>query len=365
MYIFKLTLRRIIKTPICLLFILVIPIVYTFLISFTKSDGEFAISVYAKIAVVNRDGGILARALENQIKLSYNVLEAEEQEIKDMLIEQKANVALIIPEGFTETIMAGGIPETECLALEISETPELVKATARSIINSLRVIAAGGTDGLEERISEWEKSSGVTVDIENAEDYSLTMTWVGLYSFLVLFSAFFVTKPLLGDRLSGMYGRIGTAPVSPKKYMAQSLLAFSVPICLQVVLALLAFKYLIGFYMPNIGFMLLAGIMLALMYVGLNVMVCSVSNSIEMATYMLIPLGTVFNMLGGIYWPREYMPEFMQKFSYICPPFWFVNAMNNIETVNSDYWVSILFLAGITLLFLLFGSWKKLQARQI
>lgn len=366
MTIFKITLKRNMKSPMCILFILLIPAVFTFLISFTKSEAAFDGVTYNEVVIVNEDKGILSTALENQLALGYNILEADESEIKNMLIEQKADVALIIPRDFTEKLLAGEIPEVECLALAVSEVPSLVKATAGSVINSLRVLTLafdGNTDTLEQKITAWESNRGITVDIQNTEDFAATKTWLGLYSFLLMFTAFFITKPLLSDKLSGIYSRIGAAPVSPRRYMSQSLLAFAIPVCLQVVLVMLAFKYIIGFYMPNIGYLLLAGVMLALMLVGLNVMLYSLSTSVDMAIYTLIPVTTIFNMMSGTFWSREYMPEIMQKLSYVCPPFWFMNAVNNIEEIGFDYWVSILFLFGMTLLFLLFGSWKKMQVK--
>ncbi len=356
------TLKRLIKSPICWLFVIVIPIIYVLLVSLSKPLDEIYTSANNySLAIVKNDADILSNTLENILKSSYNIISINKADINETLISEKADAVLIIPSGFTDNLLSGVTPSLEIEALETSAESVLIRINAENIIRSLRILAYKSEgDILSERLAQFEKSESIKINKSTEDDFSPAKNWLGLYSFLVLMTAYFCTKLMLEDKMSGMNTRLGCAPISPRRYMLQSIIAFSVPVFIQAVLTVTAMKYIGGYYMPSLHLIIIASMCFAFLSVGFSIMVVSLANNIQVAIGLIVPCTTIFSMLGGAYWPREFMPEFMQKVSYISPSFWYINALGSIQN-NTDFIISILFMLGFTAAFLLLGSWKKFR----
>jgi len=73
-------------------------------------------------------------------------------------------------------------------------------------------------------------------------------------------------------------------------------------------------------------------------------------------------LATIFSMLGGIFWPLEFVPEFMRKLAWFSPGYWLSRGLSEIKTITFEgFGMPMLFLGGFTLVAILLGGWKQVQ----
>ncbi|MDR2687491.1 MAG: ABC transporter permease, partial [Oscillospiraceae bacterium] len=90
--------------------------------------------------------------------------------------------------------------------------------------------------------------------------------------------------------------------------------------------------------------------------------VLSTAKSMGAASVALAMFSTFISMLGGLFWPIEFVPEFMRRLAWFSPGYWLAQGLANIREITfAGYGMPMLFLAGFTLVALLLGGWKKIQ----
>jgi len=185
------------------------------------------------------------------------------------------------------------------------------------------------------------------------------------FGFLVMIiwgGTFLMAQGTLNDRENGTIIRILSAPVSMFNYLVQNLLAYMVPLIVQV------------FLVSALGMILYDwGITLALaLFVCYTVFtISSVALSFAWnclfkrkassfpAFGALVSFGT---FLSGALLPLTLFPTVLQYVGTIFPAYWAVRGINEALEVGmtGDYWLSILAMALFTMAFLLYGGKRRM-----
>jgi len=365
MTVFSNTLKRILKNPLTIAFLLLFPIVFCILITASKS-GKTAMSEYSDIGGVNREFGIvdsdntvLSKTLANQLGMLYNVVEVAEEDIADTLTSNQAIAWILqIPKGYGESVLKGEVPELKGYSLTLSDVAALCSAKTESVTKALMLL---GTDD-ENVIAEWEKSSMLDVVTDGkTDDWAQTAYWFGFYGFIAIFTAYFIAKTVTDDKRGGMPDRIGVLPVSPRKYLTEGSLAAFAATEITVILIFAVIGILLGsYYNPVHLFLLLS--LYNLFTICMVMAVFSLAKDLGAASVAMTMLATIFSMLGGIFWPLDFVPDFMRKLAWFSPGYWLSQGLANLETITfKGYGMPMLFLGGFTLVALLLGGWKKVQ----
>jgi ABC-2 type transport system permease protein len=183
-----------------------------------------------------------------------------------------------------------------------------------------------------------------------------------IYGILLLFTAFLMIRTIVEDRESGVFLRIGAAPVTHFQYLLESLIAYALVLLVQnalvVVLGVLVY-----------GKSLLAPLRLFAAYgvfsttaIAFCLAVCGLFRLREMAYGACSGLIIVISMLGGAYFPVEIMPVSLQRVSMATPTYWLFNALRIAEQGDNGarFALSMGIMLLFTIAFLIAGSKRRL-----
>ena len=359
MTIFFTTLRRIAGQPVNWVFILLFPAIFAALVSLNAPKGvEGPAEIGMYFGIVDQDGSVLSKTLVNQLKVRYNVIELDEADISAALTDSDIPWALLIREGYGSDILGGRKPALEGYSLTISDVSALGGVNAENITRALMLL---GTDDAA-TLSAWEDAARVEVTVLDAGgDWARTAYWIGFYGFVALFTAYFVVKALSDDKRCGMPDRIGVLPVTPRRFLISGTLAAFTVTEVTALLLLCALRWLSG-EIPNAVPLFALLSLYNLFTVGFVLAIVSTAKSQGAASVALAMSSTLFSMLGGLFWPIDFVPDFMRRLAWFSPGYWLAQGLADIREITfAGYGMPMLFLAGFTLVALLLGGWKKIQ----
>jgi len=359
MTIFFTALRRIAGRPINWIFVLLYPAMFAALLAGSapkSADGPANTGMY--FGVADQDKTVLSKTLVNQLKMRYNVVELTEADITAALTDADIPWALLIREGYGGDVLAGRAPGLEGYSLTVSDVSALGSIYTEKITGALLLL---GTDD-QEILSAWEAAARVEVTVlDDGGNWERTAYWIGFYGFVSLFTAYFVVKALSDDKRGGMPDRIGVLPVTPRRFLLSGTLAAFAVTEFTALLLLLVLRLLSG-EIPNAIFLFALLSLYNLFTVGFVLAILSVAKNMGVASVALAMGSTLFSMLGGLFWPIDFVPGLMRRLAWFSPGYWLAQGLASIREITfAGYGMPMLFLAGFTLVALILGGWKKIQ----
>jgi len=358
--VFLTALKRILKQPLNWAFILLFPIIFSVLI-LTGQSGDSEISGDAtasmRFGVTDQDNSILSQTLVEQLKKRYTVQELDEEDISAVLTDSDVPWVLLIREGYGRDLLQGRVPALEGYSLTISDVSALGNVSAQNITRALLLLGSDDPAVL----AAWKESSRVDIRVLPADSWGITAFWFGFYGFVSMLTAYFIIRTLADDKRGSMPDRLGVLPKTSRSILVQgTLAAFSVTEATAVLLMVIL-RLLTGM-IPNAGYLFLLLSLFNLFAVGMVLAVVSILRSMGAASVVMTMSTTVFSMLGGIFWPLDFVPEFMRKLAWFSPSYWLARGLENIRDITFEgFGLPMLFLAGFTAVVLLLGGWRKIQ----
>ncbi|MCL1824259.1 MAG: ABC transporter permease [Oscillospiraceae bacterium] len=363
MIVFKNTLKRIFITPLSLVFLLLFPCIFTVLLiaSNSASDDEVvdpSLSDLLVFGAVDLDNSVLSKTLIEKLEVRFKVIDVAESDISAQLTEQEVPWVLLIPQGYERDILEGKTPSLEGYSLTISDVSAMGSANAESITRALMLL---GTDD-EAVLAEWSEKSALDIQIvKNTDNWAGITFWFGFFGWVGILTAYFIAKALVDDKRGGMPDRIGVLPHSPRKHLIQSALAVFGTMEITIIMLMTAVFAVLG-TIPNIHLLFLILSLYNLFAVSMVLAVLSITKDLGVASGIIVLSSSLFSMIGGVYWPLELVPEFMQKFAWFSPAYWLMRGIGGIKEITFDgFGISILFLLGFTVVAVLLGGWKSIQ----
>lgn len=376
-----------------LLFFLLLPIVFTFLIGGGTPTGDSDGRIY--VPVVDEDGGERTAAFL-EILASSATIEADvlgRAEADELLDSNDVGAILIIPAGFSEGLTAEGLlggSEAEVILYaapnsnvglavqqEVNRAagalarPLLVARDSTQAVESIRPFADETTRVAffeDTRIAAETELAGSPprvdyVVITGAETYDQgaqasagqLITWVFI--------------PLLGasglfamERALGTLRRLVVTPTRKSTFLFGSISGQYLAALLQM-----AILVIFGIFIMKVPW---GDEPLALIVILMTFGLAGVALGTAMGTFvktesqagnLSIMLGMSMAMLGGCWWPMELFPPTLQQVVKILPTTWAMSAMTDI-TMRGQGLVDILPEAGVLLgfavVFFAIGIWR-------
>ncbi|MCL2633006.1 MAG: ABC transporter permease [Oscillospiraceae bacterium] len=354
------TLKRIFKIPFNWFFMFLFPVIFLVLISVSISDDEVAdpLANTLPFGIVDLDNSSLSKVLIEKLEARFIVLEIAQIDINSTLTEQTVPWILLIPDGYGADITQGNTPVLEGYSLTITDVSEIGTAYAESITRSLMLL---GSDD-ETILSEWVKTSELTVTTApKSSDWGLITFWFGFFGFVAIYTAYFVSKTLTDDKKRGMPDRLGVIPASPRKHLISSALAAFTATEISVAALMLVVIVLLG-VVPNMFLLFLLLSLFNLFSVCLVLAILSMAKDLGAGSVIVTMTAVIFSMLGGVFWPLDLVPEYMQKAAYFSPGYWLVRGIGGVQDISFEgFGMSVLFLTGFTIVAILLGGWKSIQ----
>lgn len=369
------------------LFLLIMPVAFTYLFGFafggfSKGDADPRLPV----AVINEDGGDISLKLVELLEKSEVIAVTEEadQTLADYeKLLSKGDLAglLVIPAGYSETLLTGGLPRLS-LTVDLTQTAGTtvqteVLAAASRLVSAVQTALIVGqttsafTPAFEQALAAWEEPP---VQIETAvalmeteeevssQVASLAHTSPGMILQFAIASLLTSATVIVNERKTRSLQRLLTTATQRAHILLGHYLAIFVMLFAQA-LVLIAFGQLAlkVDYFREPAATLLVAVTACLCISAMGLLIGVLAKGEEQAiAFSLIPM-FVFSGLGGAWVPLEYTGAAFQAIGHVTPVAWAMDGFKNI-TVRLMGFESVvvpsLALAGYALLFFLLAAWR-------
>lgn len=295
------------------------------------------------VAVLDRDGGVLAQTLMQMIEREQKLVEVEddEQAIQNELYYRNIEYVLVIPEGIEEKLADSEKPVLS-ITVPNSVMSFYVDAQVNALLNQVRIYMAGGFS-VEEACDKALALGETTADVElvdtngNAgirEDYNYYFGYMP-YAFLGA-TVMSISLVIMEFKKQGVRRRMQSSavPFGKQNLAAVGAFFFVGAMIWLVCVAVHAVMYHGGiFTSSNAVYYVANSIVFMLVSLSLGYLTGIVSNSPMALNGInnIISLGLCF--LGGIFVPLEMLGDGVRKVSQILPTYWY----STVNGILGDY----------------------------
>lgn len=360
MTIFANNMRIIFKSKIRVLVLLIVPII--FILMFVRPEKKEVIN----ITIIDEDKTELSEILINKLSSNYNIISSTKDDIVNNLIKTNIHYAFVIPTGFTDRIIKG--EDVEISGYEIQETNSSypVKIYINNLINSVKNIgfsAGKDSEKFYEGLSYYFDGK-LEMDYQFFKDVDKKRTHDSL-GFLVqfmLYMSVIAAGLTLEEKRNSTFFRIFSAPVSIKRYMFENLLSALAIAILQVTVVFLFLKFYMNVYFgQSMLNMYLLFILFSVVCISMGTALTTITKTPKQAYLAIFLMTSPIVMLGGCYWPRDYMPDVLINVGNFVPTTWVMEGANKLLTggnLASITWELVILLA-FSFVFFLLGTLRK------
>jgi len=353
-------------SPSELLFFIVLPVIFTMVVS-NFASGQVNRDNRIAVLVVNQDGGALSQdlvqALTDGGSVRPETLDAAAAAAQ--FDDGDAPALLTIPAGFEASLRAG---QPVDLDLQLEPTSvngmaaqQAIEAAAAQVSRALSAadssVAAAEQlrpfDDASQRTAYFDASLAAAQNLlaaapermvavaavqEQREEYSGALQGSAGQMLVWVFIPLLGTSGMMvSERVTGTLKRLLTTPTSTSTYLLGTVVG-------QYSLSIVQMLLLVGFgaLVLNIRWGPPAAVLGVLMAFGLSsvamgVMLGAFVKSENQANGLSIMLGMVFGMLSGSFWPLEFFPPVMQKIVFVIPMTWAMQALTDLGTRGRDF----------------------------
>jgi len=296
-----------------------------------------------RVGICDLDGGQVAVRLVDQLKSEsrLQLSPVDPSDANDAVLSGKLDCVLTIPRGWSAGFLSGGAPKLELTSIRGEAVTIWVKQLAARFAGTsgLLASAAQGDAILFETLYDAAGSHFVSVIRETVTDNvtGLNITYLGI-GFLIQFmlvNAGRTAALLLEERKNRTLARIRISPASNAAIIGGNVAANLLILALQMVLSLLALRYLLGINTgASIPQFLLLLLPLCLTGVGACLMLVSLAkNDSQLNTLMTVFIYPTC-LLSGCFWDIGMMPEGMQSLARFFPQRWALDGIMSMMAGN-------------------------------
>ncbi|MCL2568887.1 MAG: ABC transporter permease [Oscillospiraceae bacterium] len=185
----------------------------------------------------------------------------------------------------------------------------------------------------------------------------------GLLILVIWGGSFLIAQGTLNDRESGALTRILAAPISMRSYLTQNLLAYMVPLTVQVALI-----SALGTILYDWSLTLALGLFLCYtVFTIASVTMSFAWNCLfkhkETSFASFSAMVTFGSILSGAWIPLAQLPTVLQYAGAIFPAYWGVQGITSLielGTMGTEYWMGIAAMALFAMAYLLYGGKRRM-----
>ncbi|MGI6653564.1 MAG: ABC transporter permease [Christensenellales bacterium] len=311
------------------------------------------------IAWVDHDNSALSAGMAETIKPDASRLEAmTAEQADDEILNSKADLAVVVPQGFAQQVMAGNAPSITVRSLKGQEVTGVVSASLNLYVdNLLRLRDITNLQDEAELAAEQARMAqeGLQYHEQRLNTYTpsaaLGMS-SGFLIYVLSISMLQLGGMILREKQQGTLYRIRQAPVKRLGYI----IAVFLTGVMVLVINLLSLFVLTHTLMPvrTTLSMYVLWFYYGLLWIFIGIFLALTVRSSAVHSSLMPIISVITAMLGGCYWPIWMMPEFMQKAAMLVPQYWANEAISLLQQGKTllDLPQHLLALTGFSALFL-------------
>lgn len=325
---FRFELKKNLKDKGLLFWMLILPILFIVLFGYIFSNQTTDVTF--DIPYMDEDQSGMSEQFISALG-SNNTFELQAQENPNEAMEQlengDINAFVHIPSGFGDQMMSG---EENPIFFHYNPVNEESVAPVRSLLEN--VSYSFQEDGVRSALNDAGLDaneildSGIEIVAEEqvASSEFDTITHI-IPGYTVMFTFFIMISMVMSfvkDMQNGMVARLASTPLTKYQYLLGKWFPYILIVLAQIV-ALLLFGYFVyGVELGNIAALFLISLALAVITTGwgLALSLITKNENMGLAITQIIALGGA--MIGGLWVPTEFLPEFMQTMGLFLPQYW-------------------------------------------
>lgn len=329
MRIFELYFRRILKRKLTFIFILLLPILFTFMVVTQYNDAtKVTLALYVEDTAVDT---YVSSILEKQ---GVTLIHAENS---DDVIHNNANLGIVLSSSAEELYADPDGLKIDSYVQETNYNSKSLEVKLNSIFSSLKTLAKNAPS-MEAFKSNMElmRNSTPTIQVQssilgNPNAVVLTSTF-NMIVFIMMFLTMTNTLLFLGDKVHSTTERVLLSARSKLSYYLQTVSVFAAigvgQFLLMIVLMTVVFQINLELSAVRLVLLVIAYGLLNIIAAGIGLLLVSRTTKQSTGRLLITVVSLPLAMLGGTLWPSSIMPEGMQKFAKILPTQW-ITALNN------------------------------------
>ncbi|MGI6634854.1 MAG: ABC transporter permease [Christensenellales bacterium] len=311
------------------------------------------------VAWVDHDNSALSAGMAETIKPDASRLEAmTAEQADDEILNSKADLAVVVPQGFAQQVMAGNAPSITVRSLKGQEVTGVVSASLNLYVdNLLRLRDITNLQDEAELAAEQARlaQEGLQYHEQRLNTHTpsaaLGMS-SGFLIYVLSISMLQLGSMILREKQQGTLYRIRQAPVKRLGYI----IAVFLTGVMVLVINLLSLFVLTHTLMPvrTTLSMYVLWFYYGLLWIFIGIFLALTVRSSAVHSSLMPIISVITAMLGGCYWPIWMMPEFMQKAAMLVPQYWANEAISLLQQGKTllDLPQHLLALTGFSALFL-------------
>ncbi|TVR52229.1 MAG: ABC transporter permease [Spirochaetaceae bacterium] len=369
MTVFKNYFNRITARPWLIVFTVAIPVLIVLIVSAGGGGNGM------RVAFIDRDETFLSGMVRDALDPVAVFIDVEYDDVGTALVEGRIEYALVIPAGMQELVVSGERARVETFSLQGVQMTRSVRSAAHAVLSAAHNVAlhvdgdVGAFTSAMARVREGrfalqtEAFRGDHGALSASAAAGLSQL-IGMLTLTMLLMTTGSCLLFLKDVEDGTFHRTLAGPISVRRYILETNVAFFFAAALQAVAASLALRLTVPQLTPSALFTIVAILLaFALVAVSFTLAVANTMKTIKRTAIATNCLIMPMVMLGGAFWPFEIMPEYLQRIGAFSPTRWTTSA--TASALSGAAFVEILPHLGILLLFALvfqmLGSWRRVD----
>lgn len=310
----------------------------------TKEADESFSYASVKVAVIDRDGGLLGKEIKEYFKDQHEFIECEdnEDEILNELYWRKINYALIIPEGFEASLGTDKELTLESMTVPDHFAAAYFESQINSYINNLSALIDAGYS-LEESTALMhnigEKKAEVTMASyanTNSQDFTSNFFMMMPYALIT------ITISTIGSIMLKINGKEVKSRTECSSYtlktrtkeMALAIVSYGLAILLVLIIATVIFSG--GALLTDVRapLFILNALMMLVFTLSLAFFIGTISKTSNMVNGAVNTLSLALCFIGGVFVPQELFSDSVRSFARLIPTYWYVDNNAKIAAVK-------------------------------
>ena len=350
---------------------IVVPLFMAFIFS-QILGGTGGGSVTFKYAVVDQDGGAIARAFVEEVLgplqesgLVEMTEASSEPEGRRLAQDREVSATFIFPLGFSSAVEQGEAAEIEVVGNVKGPIGALVaNSIAESFASRLTAVQTSVATAIASGVGDPAGAAALAAAIPNPAsvvDVSATKKELepktffaaGMAVFFLFFTVQFGISSLLDERREGTLSRLLAAPIGRLSILGGKLLtSFVLGVASMAVLAI-ATSLLLGAEWGDpvgVGALIVVGVLSA---VAVMALIATLARTVEQAGNWQAIVALVLGMLGGSFFPVSQAGGLIERLSLLTPHAWFLRGLGDLQGGGDVVTIlpaigAILVFAGVT-----------------
>ncbi|MCP1529358.1 ABC transporter permease [Bacillus pumilus] len=359
--IIALKLKETLKSPVTLIFLFVMPIVFSFIFGSTASDTKKPTVAFI---LEHSDGKLnqeIFHILEKNTKFHW--IKTTESEAKDLVYDEKAVASVKVASQLKSQLKEN----KEIFDVTVYKKTEeyailspYLKETAAIIYQLNRGVKEQKSVSLISALNELNESGSMSLIEKKGVQASQHPNLIPL-GFTIMFMMFAISSSASSIHLEYKdytWQRLLSSPIQKISVLLGYFIAYFLLGWIQLGVLLTILSIFFNVYLGNFMLILVFGSFVIGLVVSLGFMIATLSHTKKQAEVFsaIIIVGTC--MLGGIYWPLDIVPDMMKKISLAIPQTWMMSGFGEMMSGTVNYSILLLditILAAFTIVFMVIG----------